>query len=53
MNKQLGIGEFGIVQQGVWTNGSERVSFPFYNTLYYITHTQYTSGHLILNEIDK
>jgi len=27
VNKQLGIGEFGIVQQGVWTNGSERVSF--------------------------
>lgn len=26
VNKQLGIGEFGIVQQGVWTNGSERVS---------------------------
>lgn len=27
VNKQLGTGEFGIVQQGVWTNGSERVSF--------------------------
>lgn len=26
VNKQLGIGEFGIVQQGVWTNGTERVS---------------------------
>lgn len=26
VNKQLGTGEFGIVQQGVWTNGSERVS---------------------------
>lgn len=26
VNKQLGVGEFGIVQQGVWTNGSERVS---------------------------
>lgn len=26
MNKQLGIGEFGIVQQGVWTNGTERVT---------------------------
>lgn len=25
VNKQLGIGEFGIVQQGVWTNGTERV----------------------------
>ncbi|XP_030558596.1 activated Cdc42 kinase-like isoform X2 [Drosophila novamexicana] len=25
VNKQLGIGEFGIVQQGVWTNGSERI----------------------------
>lgn len=29
VNKQLGIGEFGIVQQGVWTNGSERVSLSF------------------------
>lgn len=27
VNKQLGAGEFGIVQQGVWTNGNERVSF--------------------------
>lgn len=26
VNKQLGIGEFGIVQQGVWTNGTERVN---------------------------
>lgn len=25
VNKQLGVGEFGIVQQGVWTNGTERV----------------------------
>lgn len=27
VNKQLGTGEFGIVQQGVWTNGNDRVSF--------------------------
>lgn len=27
VNKQLGVGEFGIVQQGVWTDGTERVSF--------------------------
>lgn len=26
VNKQIGVGEFGIVQQGVWTNGNERVS---------------------------
>lgn len=26
VNKELGVGEFGIVQQGVWTNGTERVS---------------------------
>ncbi|CAH1716278.1 unnamed protein product [Chironomus riparius] len=25
VNKQLGNGEFGIVQQGVWTNGNERI----------------------------
>ncbi|XP_058836033.1 activated Cdc42 kinase-like isoform X1 [Topomyia yanbarensis] len=25
VNKQLGTGEFGIVQQGVWTNGTERI----------------------------
>lgn len=25
VHKQLGIGEFGIVQQGVWTNGTERI----------------------------
>lgn len=25
INKQLGVGEFGIVQQGVWTNGNERI----------------------------
>lgn len=30
VNKQLGVGEFGIVQQGVWTNGTERVSFSFF-----------------------
>lgn len=28
VNKQLGTGEFGIVQQGVWTNGTERVRAP-------------------------
>lgn len=27
VNKELGVGEFGIVQQGVWTNGTERVSW--------------------------
>lgn len=26
VNKELGIGEFGVVQQGVWTNDGERVS---------------------------
>lgn len=28
----MGVGEFGIVQQGVWTNGNERVSYiyPFF-----------------------
>lgn len=25
VNKELGMGEFGIVQQGVWTNDGERV----------------------------
>ncbi|XP_054736937.1 activated Cdc42 kinase-like [Anastrepha obliqua] len=25
VNKQLGTGEFGIVQQGVWTNGTDRI----------------------------
>ncbi|XP_055374102.1 activated Cdc42 kinase-like isoform X1 [Condylostylus longicornis] len=25
VNKQLGAGEFGVVQQGVWTNGTERI----------------------------
>ncbi|KAL5287489.1 hypothetical protein ACFFRR_008400 [Megaselia abdita] len=25
VNKQLGVGEFGIVQQGVWTNGNDRI----------------------------
>lgn len=25
VNKQLGVGEFGIVQQGVWSNGNERI----------------------------
>lgn len=29
VNKQLGTGEFGIVQQGVWTNGNERVSVNY------------------------
>lgn len=29
VNKQLGTGEFGIVQQGVWTNGNERVRLIF------------------------
>ena len=26
VNKELGTGEFGVVQQGVWTNDGERVS---------------------------
>lgn len=26
VNKELGTGEFGVVQQGVWTNEGERVS---------------------------
>lgn len=35
VNKQLGTGEFGIVQQGVWTNGNERVSYWIkYSVLY-------------------
>lgn len=25
INKELGTGEFGVVQQGVWTNEGERV----------------------------
>lgn len=25
VNKELGVGEFGVVQQGVWTNDGERV----------------------------
>lgn len=25
VNKELGTGEFGVVQQGVWTNEEERV----------------------------
>lgn len=29
VNKELGTGEFGVVQQGVWTNDGERVSFRF------------------------
>lgn len=27
VNKELGTGEFGVVQQGVWTNDGERVSY--------------------------
>ena len=34
VNKQLGTGEFGIVQQGVWTNGSERVRNMLNNKLH-------------------
>ncbi|KAI8038703.1 hypothetical protein M5D96_008611 [Drosophila gunungcola] len=30
VNKQLGTGEFGIVQQGVWSNGSERKDHLLY-----------------------
>lgn len=33
VNKQLGVGEFGIVQQGVWTDGTERVSFAAFGIL--------------------
>jgi hypothetical protein len=30
VNKELGVGEFGIVQQGVWTNEEgDRVSLTF------------------------
>lgn len=34
VNKELGTGEFGVVQQGVWTNDGERVcniNFVIYN----------------------
>lgn len=27
INKELGVGEFGVVQQGVWTNEGDRVCF--------------------------
>lgn len=27
VNKELGAGEFGVVQQGVWTNDRDRVSY--------------------------
>lgn len=27
VNKELGMGEFGVVQQGVWTNDGDRVRF--------------------------
>lgn len=30
VNKELGTGEFGVVQQGVWTNEGERVIFRIY-----------------------
>lgn len=30
VNKELGAGEFGIVQQGVWTNDKDRVSSNFF-----------------------
>lgn len=31
INKELGVGEFGVVQQGVWTNeDGERVIFSFH-----------------------
>lgn len=29
INKELGVGEFGVVQQGVWTNEGDRVSSEF------------------------
>lgn len=43
VNKQLGTGEFGIVQQGVWTNGNERVKkgLQFYNTICVILFSIY------------
>lgn len=35
VNKELGTGEFGVVQQGVWTNEGERVRFRWlWNMLY-------------------
>lgn len=39
-NKQLGVGEFGIVQQGVWTvNGNERVRlFILFRMVPLLTH---------------
>lgn len=30
INKELGVGEFGVVQQGVWTNEGDRVCFKVY-----------------------
>lgn len=36
VNKELGTGEFGVVQQGVWTNEGERVIFRTYILVFII-----------------
>jgi hypothetical protein len=36
VNKELGTGEFGVVQQGVWTNDGERVGTMSPATLCYV-----------------
>lgn len=28
INKELGMGQFGVVQQGTWSTGNQRVSYP-------------------------
>jgi len=35
INKELGVGEFGVVQQGVWTNEGDRVSFKYMMCIYF------------------
>lgn len=57
VNKQLGVGEFGIVQQGVWTNGNERVSIPVHSLFQSSTllRFEYRNGphSLLCSSIDQ
>lgn len=46
INKELGMGQFGVVQQGTWNTGSQRVSIP-YNILiflFFFTDNVHTSA---------
>lgn len=49
VNKELGTGEFGVVQQGVWTNDGDRVILC--DSILYIYKHEVTKSSFLFNYV--